>query len=118
MLSSETNSHLIAAIMTIAVACGGTVLAGTPPPPAGEGPGGGEYEVLWSAITTGGGLATDAGAQLTVDGVIGEPATGSSSAGPFELTAGYTAGVRAAFDSGLFADGFETGDTSAWSTTP
>lgn len=98
--------------------CAGAALAGAAalafvaPGPAGAQ----SYEVPWSTIDCGGTLATSA--PYTLRGSLGQPdAGGEIAGGTFDLLGGFWPGVRELRRAMIFGDGFEAGNTAAWSQT-
>ena len=75
-----------------------------------------QYKISWSTID-GGGAASGAPTWSLV-GSQGQPDAGDQNAGgTFDLLGGFWPGVRHLRASMIFGDGFETGNTSAWSNT-
>lgn len=75
------------------------------------------YAVSWYSVDGGGGFSTATGA-LDVAGTLGQPDAGEMSAGAFAVTGGFWSALLPSCNvpNALFCDGFESGDTSAWST--
>jgi hypothetical protein len=71
-----------------------------------------EYVHFWSSVDGGAGCRTSGNLQLRFS--VGQPETGEQlTGGDFEIVGGFLL----AFDNSLlFADGFETGDTSNWAS--
>lgn len=71
------------------------------------------YELTWTTLSSGGG-ASEGGAGgcgvFELYGISGQPVTGESTDGSYEMTAGSL--TRSDL---IFADGFESGTTSCWS---
>ena len=67
----------------------------------------------WS-VDSGGGSTS--GGDFTLTAAIGQPDAGELTAGDTALSGGLWAGGAIPMPE-IFADGFETGDTSAWSST-
>ncbi|MEO1366197.1 MAG: hypothetical protein AAFX50_03390 [Acidobacteriota bacterium] len=59
-----------------------------------------------------GGGGRSAGGDFVLHGVVGQPDAGALSGGGFRIEGGVLPGGEAGV---LFCDGFESGDTSAWS---
>ena len=75
-----------------------------------------QYKVPWSTID-GGGAPSEA-PTWSLRGSQGQPDAGDQNAGgTFDLLGGFWPGVRHLQSSMIFGDGFETGNTSAWSST-
>ena len=74
---------------------------------------GGKFEITRSTLDAGGSTERSPD-NLVVRGTIGQPDVGASASGTYFLTGGFwsTGGSI-----GIFSDGFESGDTSAWSVT-
>lgn len=70
------------------------------------------YVLDWWTMDGGGGPS--AGGAFDVLGTIGQPDVGNAAGGSFQLTGGFLAGGASDL---VFADGFEHGNTSAWSET-
>lgn len=87
------------------------VAAMATPQPAPEGAPEGTEPTLSFTIDSGGGTSSSAAFQLT--GSIGQPETGTASSPNHTLVGGFW-GRTAASD--IFTDGFESGDTTAWSS--
>ena len=68
-------------------------------------------QVLTSSNGGGQAASDNYAVQLTV----GQPATGSAASGNYSVGVGFWHGVVP--EEEIFADGFESGDTSAWSST-
>lgn len=68
-------------------------------------------EMSWWSVDGGGGVSNSA--DLRIVAAIGQPDTGQSVAGHQALASGVWAGVVE--ESMIFNDGFESGDTDAWS---
>jgi hypothetical protein len=64
-------------------------------------------QVVSHVIAGGGGVSRSAGGCRTLEGSIGEPATGVSSGAGFSVRAGYWAGPGSARRDALFRNGFE-----------
>ncbi|MEM9557115.1 MAG: hypothetical protein AAGC60_22850 [Acidobacteriota bacterium] len=73
---------------------------------------GGVYEITRSTVDGGGSMDRSTGS-IIVRGSIGQPDVGASAAGDRLVAGGFWASGRSL--GALFRDGFETGDTSAWS---
>lgn len=67
----------------------------------------------WNTVDDGGGLL--AGGEYTVNGTVGQPDAARATGGVYGLTGGFWRGARAIFSRLIFADGFATADTTAWS---
>jgi hypothetical protein len=67
----------------------------------------------WQTVDDGGGLL--AGGIYTLNGTVGQPDAGTASGGGYALNGGFWRGARALSSRLIFADGFATGNTSAWS---
>jgi hypothetical protein len=67
-------------------------------------------EVPWHSID--GGSQVSSGGNFELTAIVGQPEPGSLVGGEFSLDGGFMAVVG---ESGIFEDGFETGDTSRWS---
>ena len=109
MLQRICNCFRIALMATM-------VLAASIPCEAAETPGQQEalllaLEIPWQSVDGGGGLST--GGNLAVTGTIGQPETGTAQGGGFVFDGGLWS--RSVDLGGLFSDGFESGDLSAWS---
>lgn len=66
----------------------------------------------WQTVDDGGGLL--AGGIYTLNGTVGQPDAGTASGGGYALNGGFWRGARALSSRLIFADGFATGNTSAW----
>ena len=75
---------------------------------------GGVFEISRSTIDGGGSTERSTG-DIWIRGTIGQPDVGATSAGSFKLRGGFWA-TEGPFGA-LFLDGFESGDTSAWSAS-
>lgn len=73
------------------------------------------YEVSWWNMAGGGG--TSSGGSYELMGTVGQPGAGESSGGSYFLTSGYMAFAVTPIVGEIFSDGFETGNTSQWSST-
>jgi hypothetical protein len=71
-----------------------------------------QFELEWWTVDGGGGASSGGGYQLGA--VIGQPDAGVHAGGDYELEGGFWPGVSPLL---VFADGFESGDTSRWSQT-
>lgn len=69
------------------------------------------FEIPWSSIDGGG--STMDGGTFSLRGTVGQPDAGSAVADARSLFGGYWAVPK---EGDLFADGFESGDLSAWSS--
>ncbi len=67
------------------------------------------FSLTWWTVDGGGG--TSSGDAFVVAGTIGQPDAGVMTGGDYALKGGFWAG-----DSTIFADGFESGDCSHWSS--
>ena len=65
----------------------------------------------------GGGLTPKDQIGIVVRGTIGQPDPGSLAGSTFRLAGGFWGGGGASLDPSIFTDGFETGDTSRWSSS-
>jgi hypothetical protein len=75
-----------------------------------------QYKVPWSTIDSGGAAAS--APTWSLRGSHGQPDAGDQNAGgTFDLLGGFWPGVRHLRSSMIFGDGFEMGNTSAWSST-
>lgn len=68
----------------------------------------------WWTVDGGGGAAV--GGDWRIDGVAGQPDAGSIAGGSYVLDGGFAVTLTPAGPL-VFADGFESGDTDAWSAT-
>ena len=73
---------LVLVLLIALLAVSGSVLAQT----------GGEYDLSWNTLSSGG--ATGGGA-YAMDSAIGQPFAGETNGSPYELCAGYLCGVQA-----------------------
>ena len=71
------------------------------------------FEITWYSIDGGGGMRSTGG-DFELSGTIGQPDAGRMSGGDFTLTGGFWAITRSLE---IFSNGFEGGNTSAWSQT-
>ena len=70
-----------------------------------------EYDLSWYTIDGGGGEST--GGDYILTGTVGQPdSAASSGSGPYWLHGGFWSLPQNHI---IFADGFESGDTTAWS---
>lgn len=100
------RSVLLAALLTPALANGSDLPAEPELEPEGT------TATLHFTIDSGGGTSTSGATELT--GTVGQPDVGVAAAGPFALIGGFWGrGVP----EHIFTDGFESGDSSAWSVT-
>jgi hypothetical protein len=91
-----------------------TVAGATEPSPPKSAPDDPLPEAIASwTVDGGGGYA--AGGDLEVEATIGQPDAGLRAGGGMILDGGFWGGL--VDDGKIFRDGFETGDTSRWSTT-
>lgn len=74
---------------------------------------GGKFEITRSTLDAGGSTERSPD-NLVVRGTIAQPDVGAAASGDYYLSGGFWGSLG---DTGIFADGFESGDTSAWSTT-
>ncbi len=74
------------------------------------------FVLAWYTIDGGGIFSSDAGGQYQLHGTIGQPEAGTatSTVPYYTLTGGFWPGVPVQMP--IFGDGFESGDTSAWSS--
>lgn len=66
----------------------------------------------WWSVDAGGGVATDG--QWTIQSTIAQPDAGRIAGGGFLIEGGFSLPPEPT-ETPLFADGFESGDTGAWS---
>lgn len=71
----------------------------------------GGFYLSWWSLDSGGGTATGGGFTLT--GTLGQADAGELHGGGFALSGGFLSHLPQS----IFRDGFESGDTSAWTTT-
>ncbi|MDA8019745.1 MAG: hypothetical protein MPN21_20080 [Thermoanaerobaculia bacterium] len=74
---------------------------------------GGKFEITRSTLDAGGSTERSPD-NVVVRGSIGQPDVGVAAAGSYYLTGGFWSTQG---NIGIFSDGFESGDTSAWSGT-
>lgn len=70
------------------------------------------FDLSWFSVDGGGGIAT--GGVYRLVGTIGQPDAGRSTGGIYTLRGGF---LQPAPADPIFADGFESGDLSAWSSS-
>lgn len=103
--------------MAIVLGCQ-VALAGDGPPSASAGPDAEQpkilqsYDLAWYSVDGGGG--TSAGGSFTLTGAIGQPDVGVSRTCGTALSGGVWSGAEPC-EPPVFCDGFESGDTGAWS---
>lgn len=106
------GARLRSSLLLLAAFLAPGLALGTDPPTApGAEPEGGVVTLLFT-IDSGGGTSSHGETELV--GTIGQPDVGVATAGSVSLIGGFW-GRSAPND--VFADGFESGDASAWSTT-
>lgn len=80
------------------------------------------FEIVWQSVDGGGGLSSTGG-DFSLSATIGQPDAAPTMTGlNFSLTPGFWAfatpeGPPEPEPCGIFCDGFESGDTSAWSSS-
>ncbi len=74
------------------------------------------FELSWSTLDGGGSTIGSFGGDFELAGTVGQPDAGPSAEADFELIGGFWVNLPNP-EAAIFEDGFESGDTSAWSGT-
>lgn len=74
------------------------------------------FELSWNTFDGGGSTVASIAGDFELAGTIGQPDAGPSAEADFELVGGFWVDLPD-FEATIFGDGFESGDTSAWSGT-
>ena len=73
------------------------------------------FEITWYSMDGSGGTKMQGG-DFSLTGIAGEPDVGVMSGGDFALEGGFLSGVDTIPPLEIFSDGFESGNTNAWSS--